>query len=131
MGASTGLNIAAAKQVAELMGPGHTIVTCLCDTGQVGESNRFFVLVKQFMKYFRDSGEFNLRIVWIKLGSLEMYKKIVWKYQYLKKTYRYKIISFKNCNAPICNNIIVKAFCQTNISLILNYWNSKLAQKGA
>lgn len=68
MGASTGLNIAAAKQVAELMGPGHTIVTCLCDTGQVGESNRFFVLVKQFlkyksMKYFRDSGEFNLRIV--------------------------------------------------------------------
>lgn len=34
MGASTGLNIAAAKQVAELMGPGHTIVTCLCDTGQ-------------------------------------------------------------------------------------------------
>lgn len=36
MGASTGLNIAAAKQVAELMGPGHTIVTCLCDTGQVG-----------------------------------------------------------------------------------------------
>lgn len=131
MGASTGLNIAAAKQVAELMGPGHTIVTCLCDTGQVGESNRFFILVKQFMKYFRDSGEFNLRIVWIKLGSLEMYKKIVWKYQYLKKTYRYKIISFKNCNAPIYNNIIVKAFCQTNISLILNYWNSKLAQKGA
>lgn len=35
VGASTGLNIAAAKQVAELMGPGHTIVTCLCDTGQV------------------------------------------------------------------------------------------------
>uniref|UniRef100_K1P5D4 Cysteine synthase 1 n=1 Tax=Magallana gigas TaxID=29159 RepID=K1P5D4_MAGGI len=34
VGASTGLNIAAAKQVAELMGPGHTIVTCLCDTGQ-------------------------------------------------------------------------------------------------
>ncbi|XP_048734425.1 uncharacterized protein LOC125650293 isoform X1 [Ostrea edulis] len=34
VGASTGLNIAAAKQVAEKMGPGHTIVTCLCDTGQ-------------------------------------------------------------------------------------------------
>ncbi|XP_062614727.1 uncharacterized protein LOC134276493 [Saccostrea cucullata] len=34
VGASTGLNIAAAKQVAEIMGPGHTIVTCLCDTGQ-------------------------------------------------------------------------------------------------
>lgn len=33
----------------------------------------------------------------------------------------YKIISFKNRNAPICNNIIVKAFCQTNMSLILNY----------
>lgn len=35
MGASSGLNVAAARDVAELMGPGHTIVTCLCDTGQV------------------------------------------------------------------------------------------------
>ncbi|KAK6176819.1 hypothetical protein SNE40_015047 [Patella caerulea] len=34
VGASTGLNVAAAAQVAKIMGPGHTIVTCLCDTGQ-------------------------------------------------------------------------------------------------
>ncbi|ESO89968.1 hypothetical protein LOTGIDRAFT_218432 [Lottia gigantea] len=34
VGASTGLNVSAAAQVAKLMGPGHTIVTCLCDTGQ-------------------------------------------------------------------------------------------------
>lgn len=35
MGASSGLNVAAAIRVAKEMGPGHTIVTCLCDTGQV------------------------------------------------------------------------------------------------
>lgn len=34
VGASSGLNVVAAKKVAEMMGPGHTIVTCLCDTGQ-------------------------------------------------------------------------------------------------
>lgn len=33
VGASSGLNVAAAVQVAHQMGPGHTIVTCLCDTG--------------------------------------------------------------------------------------------------
>ena len=33
VGATSGLNVAAAMKVAELMGPGHTIVTCLCDTG--------------------------------------------------------------------------------------------------
>jgi len=33
VGASTGLNVAGAVKVAEVMGPGHTIVTCLCDTG--------------------------------------------------------------------------------------------------
>ncbi len=36
MGASSGLNVAAAVRVAKEMGPGHTIVTCLCDNGQVG-----------------------------------------------------------------------------------------------
>ena len=35
VGASSGLNVVAAVQAAKLMGPGHTIVTCLCDTGQV------------------------------------------------------------------------------------------------
>ncbi|XP_064602886.1 uncharacterized protein LOC135468521 isoform X2 [Liolophura sinensis] len=35
VGASSGLNVAAARDVAKMMGPGHTIVTCLCDTGQV------------------------------------------------------------------------------------------------
>ncbi|XP_060070547.1 uncharacterized protein LOC132550494 [Ylistrum balloti] len=34
VGASTGLNVSAAQQVARRMGPGNTIVTCLCDTGQ-------------------------------------------------------------------------------------------------
>ncbi|XP_002731578.1 uncharacterized protein LOC100377160 [Saccoglossus kowalevskii] len=34
VGASSGLNVAGAIQAARLMGPGHTIVTCLCDTGQ-------------------------------------------------------------------------------------------------
>merc|ERR1712127_919494 len=33
VGATSGLNVAAAMQVAKLMGPGKTIVTCLCDTG--------------------------------------------------------------------------------------------------
>ena len=35
VGASTGLNVAAAVQVAKDLGPGHTVVTCLCDSGQV------------------------------------------------------------------------------------------------
>ncbi|CAG5123465.1 unnamed protein product [Candidula unifasciata] len=33
VGASTGLNVFAAYKLAKQMGPGHTIVTCLCDTG--------------------------------------------------------------------------------------------------
>ena len=33
VGASTGLNVSSAVQVAKTMGPGHTVVTCLCDTG--------------------------------------------------------------------------------------------------
>ncbi|CAI8040115.1 Cysteine synthase 1 [Geodia barretti] len=34
VGASSGLNVAAAVRVAKDMGPGHTVVTCLCDSGQ-------------------------------------------------------------------------------------------------
>ncbi|CAD5114912.1 DgyrCDS3946 [Dimorphilus gyrociliatus] len=34
VGASSGLNVAAAVRVAKMMGPGHTIVTALCDGGQ-------------------------------------------------------------------------------------------------
>lgn len=34
VGASSGLNVAAAIQAAKHLGPGHTIVTCLCDSGQ-------------------------------------------------------------------------------------------------
>ena len=34
VGASSGLNVTAAVRVARDMGPGHTVVTCLCDTGQ-------------------------------------------------------------------------------------------------
>jgi len=33
VGATSGLNVAAAMQVAKVLGPGKTIVTCLCDTG--------------------------------------------------------------------------------------------------
>ena len=35
VGGTSGLNVAAAVQVAKDMGPGHTIVTALCDNGQV------------------------------------------------------------------------------------------------
>ena len=34
VGASSGLNVASAYQIAKNLGPGHTVVTCLCDTGQ-------------------------------------------------------------------------------------------------
>ncbi|XP_014675236.1 PREDICTED: cysteine synthase 1-like [Priapulus caudatus] len=34
VGASSALNVVAAVKVAEIMGPGHTIATALCDTGQ-------------------------------------------------------------------------------------------------
>lgn len=34
VGASSGLNVVGAVTVARDMGPGHTVVTCLCDTGQ-------------------------------------------------------------------------------------------------
>ena len=33
VGASTGLNVYSSYMLAKKMGPGHTIVTCLCDTG--------------------------------------------------------------------------------------------------
>ena len=33
MGGSTGINIAGAIKMAKKMGPGHTIVTILCDYG--------------------------------------------------------------------------------------------------
>ncbi|RUS83176.1 hypothetical protein EGW08_009076 [Elysia chlorotica] len=33
VGATTGLNVFSAYELAKQMGPGHTIVTCLCDTG--------------------------------------------------------------------------------------------------
>ena len=41
VGATSGLNVAAALQVAKLLGPGKTIVTCLCDTG-VKYMNRLY-----------------------------------------------------------------------------------------
>ena len=34
VGATSGLNVAAAIEAAKELGPGHTVVTCLCDTGQ-------------------------------------------------------------------------------------------------
>ncbi len=40
-GSSTGINLCAAVKVAEQMGPGHTIVTVLCDTGSKYQSRLF------------------------------------------------------------------------------------------
>ena len=43
MGTSTGINIAGAVRLAEQMGPGHTIVTVLCDYGTRYQSKLFNV----------------------------------------------------------------------------------------
>jgi cysteine synthase A len=41
LGGSSGINVAAAIQVARQMGPGHTIVTILCDGGSRYQSKLF------------------------------------------------------------------------------------------
>jgi cysteine synthase len=41
LGGSTGINVAAAIRVARTLGPGHTIVTVLCDGGQRYQSKLF------------------------------------------------------------------------------------------
>ena len=41
MGGSTGINVAGAIRMAEKMGPGHTIVTVLCDWGHRYQSKLF------------------------------------------------------------------------------------------
>jgi cysteine synthase A len=41
LGSTSGVNVAAAVQVARLLGPGHTIVTILCDTGHKYQSRLF------------------------------------------------------------------------------------------
>jgi cysteine synthase A len=41
MGGSTGINIAGAIRMAKEMGPGHTIVTILCDYGNRYQSKLF------------------------------------------------------------------------------------------
>ncbi|XP_065845422.1 uncharacterized protein [Oscarella lobularis] len=41
VGASSGLNVSAAVQLATKLGPGHTIVTCLCDGGQRYQARLF------------------------------------------------------------------------------------------
>ena len=40
-GSSTGLNLYAATEVAKQMGPGHTVVTMLCDGGGKYQSRLF------------------------------------------------------------------------------------------
>ncbi|KAL3872962.1 hypothetical protein ACJMK2_036130 [Sinanodonta woodiana] len=62
VGASSGLNVFAAYQLARSMGPGHTIVTCLCDTGQ-----------RYYAKLFKKD-------VLQEKGYLENLPKIYWKY---------------------------------------------------
>jgi cysteine synthase A len=41
MGGSTGINVAGAIRMARELGPGHTIVTLLCDQGQRYQSKIF------------------------------------------------------------------------------------------
>ena len=41
LGSTSGVNVAAAVQVAQRLGPGHTIVTLLCDTGAKYQSRLF------------------------------------------------------------------------------------------
>ena len=41
LGSTSGVNVAAAVQVAKLLGPGHTIVTILCDSGHKYQSRLF------------------------------------------------------------------------------------------
>ena len=41
VGGSSGINVAAAIRVAQAMGPGHTIVTMLCDSGARYQSKLF------------------------------------------------------------------------------------------
>ena len=41
MGGSTGINVAGAIRMARDLGPGHTIVTVLCDHGQRYQSKIF------------------------------------------------------------------------------------------
>ena len=41
VGTSSGINIAAAIRVAKTMGPGHTVVTILCDGGSRYQSKLF------------------------------------------------------------------------------------------
>ena len=41
MGGSTGINVAAAIRMAKDLGPGHTVVTVLCDHGQRYQSKIF------------------------------------------------------------------------------------------
>jgi cysteine synthase A len=50
LGSTSGLNVCAAVQVAKLLGPGHTIVTILCDSGHKYQSrlfNRQWLIEKQ------------------------------------------------------------------------------------
>jgi cysteine synthase A len=41
MGGSTGINVSAAVTLAKQLGPGHTIVTILCDSGSRYQSRIF------------------------------------------------------------------------------------------
>ena len=41
LGSTSGVNVAAAVQIAKQLGPGHTIVTVLCDTGAKYQSRLF------------------------------------------------------------------------------------------
>ncbi|HEX9587271.1 MAG TPA: pyridoxal-phosphate dependent enzyme, partial [Bradyrhizobium sp.] len=41
VGGSTGINVAGAIQLARQLGPGHTIVTVLCDSGYRSQSKLF------------------------------------------------------------------------------------------
>ena len=59
LGGSSGLNIAGAVRLAEELGPGHTIVTILCDYGTRYQSKLFnpvFPPVRSNAGFFRQKG---------------------------------------------------------------------------
>ena len=64
LGSTSGINVAAAVQVARRLGPGHTIVTILCDSGAKYQSRLFN------RKWLRR------RVCWMRPGSISRSRRI-------------------------------------------------------
>ena len=63
VGASSGLNVAAAVQVAKKLGPGHTVATILCDSGQRYQSRLFSRSWLESKKLLHCVGEHQLKLL--------------------------------------------------------------------